>query len=526
REDKVQRLGARVRYHFPALDTVAVSLTPAQQAQLAQDPEVLAISPDRKVHALGGASPLVPVSALLGVPNTTGSPGEYTWAVKMVQADQVWDANGDGVLDSGAPNGEGVTVCVIDSGIDPNHPELKAAYAGGKDFIDHDDVPEDKDANGKWGGGHGTHVSGTIAAQLGAGGAVNPNDKSLSPNGMVGIAPGVKLLMARVLDTKGDGSTSDVIAALQWCQGQGAKIASLSLGSPDPDDAEQAAFQAVSDAGMLSIAASGNSGETSPPGTKMYPAAYDSVLAVGAVDADMKHPKFSQSGDYVSLVAPGVGIYSSYPEGQAPYANLVAGGTFYASSALDYVPYEEYEGTLIDCGLGKGLRSCPGATCDGFVAYVDRGDIHFNEKVKNVRSQGARAVIIGNNNPDDDDSLGFTLGGPATWPPVTAVTTTTVPAIRALVGNSVKLGIHGGDYAYSTGTSMATPHVTGVAALVWSARPKLTNAQVRDILQRSAKDLVDPDAPDSAVGKDIVFGWGLVQAKAAVDLAIKENPTP
>ena len=60
----------------------------------------------------------------------------------MVQANRVWDANNDGVLDTGAPTGEGIKVCVIDSGMDPQHPELKAAFAGGKDFVDDDDDPD------------------------------------------------------------------------------------------------------------------------------------------------------------------------------------------------------------------------------------------------------------------------------------------------------------------------------------------------------------------------------------------------
>jgi subtilisin family serine protease len=245
---------------------------------------------------------------------------------------------------------------------------------------------------------------------------------------------------------------------------------------------------------------------------------------VGAVDSKMKHADYSQGGEHLSLVAPGSAVYSTYPQGNSPFASLVADGTFYKSSSLDYVPFEEYEGTLVDCGLGASMRSCLGASasCAGFVAYVDRGDIRFNEKVKNVRSQGARAVIIGNNDPDDDDSLGFTLGSAAEWPPVTAVTTTTAKILRGKFGTTVRVGIRGGDYAYSSGTSMATPHVAGVAALVWSANPKLTNAQVRHILETTAKDLVDTEgAPGSTAGKDPVFGYGLVQAKAAVEEALK-----
>ena len=134
------------------------------------------------------------------------------------------------------------------------------------------------------------------------------------------------------------------------------------------------------------------------------------------------------------------------------------------------------------------------------MAYVDRGTVKFSDKVKNVRAQGARAVIIGNNDPADDKTLGFTLGNPATWPPVTAIPSTSVADIKAQLGRPVKVGIHGSDYAYSSGTSMATPHASAVAALVWSANPKLKNQQVRDILEASAKDLQDPDVPDSGPG--------------------------
>ncbi|HZH13920.1 MAG TPA: S8 family serine peptidase [Archangium sp.] len=522
REDKVRKLGARLKYHWPSLDTVAATLTPEEQARLAQDPDVLSVSPDRPVHALGLA-PRVAVPALLAAPAPAS---EYTWAVRMTQAHDVWDADGNGVLDTGAPTGSGITVCVIDSGIDSEHPELKPVYAGGKDFIDDDDNPEDRDATGAWGGGHGTHVAGTILAQLGAGGQVDLNDTSLSPNGMVGLAPSARLLVARVLDERGDGRTSDVIAAVEWCGKAGAQVISLSLGSSSPDPVEEAAFQASWNAGVLAIAASGNGGELATADSKIYPAAYPTVIAVGAVDEQEKHPKFSQGGEHLSLVAPGVNIYSTYPRGRSPFANVVAGGVFYASRALDYVPYEEYEGTLVDCGLGVGMRSCLGATCEGFVAYVDRGDIKFNDKVKNVRSQGARAVIVGNNDPADDDALGFTLGNPASWPPVTAVPTTTVPAIRAQFGKSVRVGIRGGDYAYSSGTSMATPHVSAVAALVWSVNKDLTNADVRRILESTAKNLTDGETPEGADGKDIVFGYGLVQARAAVEKAVLESQKP
>ncbi|OJH35889.1 S8 family serine peptidase [Cystobacter ferrugineus] len=529
REDRVRSLGARVKRHWPTLDAMALSLTPEAQARLAKDSDVLSIEPDHEVFALGKVSTWTrPLAASSATPmlQGVGIPSEYTRALRMTQANEVWDPDNQGTLKEGAPNGSGRIVCVVDSGMDLQHPELQAVYEGGRDFVDDDDEPEDKDAQGVWGGGHGTHVAGIIAAQIGVHGNVNPNDPTLSSSGVVGAAPGARLLVARVLDTDGSGRVSDVISAVEWCVEKKANIISLSLGSPDRSDAEQAAFDTAQAAGVLSFAASGNGGETATAESRMYPAAYDSVLAVGAVDDEAKHPDFSQIGPHLDFVAPGVNIYSSYPRGKAPYANLSIGGTFYASSSLDYVPFEEYEGKLIDCGQGKGMRSCPEATCDGFVAYVERGgDITFAEKVRNVRSQGARAVIIGNNNPEDDESMLFTLGSEASWPPVTAVTTTLAPFFRAQVGQNVRLGIQGSDYAFSTGTSMATPYASGVAALVWSARPELKSEQVVEILKKSVRYIPNPAQPSQTDHND-VFGYGLVQARKAVDVALAYPSSP
>lgn len=520
REAQVRALGGSLKYHWPDLDTMALSLTPEAQARLAQDPDVVSISPDKVVHALD-------LRTTNTVPVTTGLTSEYTWGVRATQANQVWDPDNQGVIKDGTPTGQGITVCVIDSGIDPRHPELLAAYAGGKDFVDGDDTPEDKATDGTWGGGHGTHVSGTIAAQLGSHGRVNADDTSLSPEGVVGVAPGVRLLMARVLDTTGSGSTSDVIAALKWCQDTGhAQIASLSLGSPGSDDTENQAFQDVISKGMLVFAASGNGATDTSLGEPVYPANYDNVVAVGAVDDKLQHATFSQGGEKLSVVAPGVNVYSTYPEGQSPYAELTAEGTFYASSALEYSGTKSYDGTLLDCGVGDGLRSCPQATCDGFVAYVDRGDIHFSEKVRNVVSQGARAVIVGNTTAADDATLAFTLENPGDWPPVTAVPSTLVPTVKSLLGHTVHVGVLGADYAYASGTSMATPHAAGVAALVWSARPGLANTDVRGYLEKTAKRLSDPSLPGTDADHDLYFGWGLVQAKAAVDAALNDVPKP
>lgn len=510
RERQVRRLGGSVRYHWPHLSTLAARLSPQQREQLERDPDVLEVVPDRRVRALG--MPRLPMSPLLAA---TSSASEYTPGLSMVQAPQVWDADENGALDSAAPHGQGIKVCVIDSGIDPRHPELQAPYArgAGKDFVEEDSDPRDYDqGDGVWGSGHGTHVAATIAAQLGVGGKVNPNDGTQHPQGVAGVAPGVTLLIARVLDAEGNGYTSDVIAAMQWCVQQGAHIASLSLGSAEANSAEAAAFEQARAAGVLSIAASGNGGDPAVEDQDLtYPAAYPSVLAVGAVDLASNHADFSQTGNHLSLVAPGVGVLSSVIVGSASYSLVEAGGTRFPSYTLQYANLGSYSGTLLDCGLGGTRDSCgAAATCEGFVAYVDRGEFTFANKVSNALFQGARAVVIANNKEEDGEG-DWTLGEPGNWPPTASISKADGDRLKALVGARVSVALEGMDYGRANGTSMATPHVSGVAALVWSARPSLTPAEVQQLLERSALDL-------GPAGKDKRYGHGLVRAKAALEL--------
>ncbi|HEX8703380.1 MAG TPA: S8 family serine peptidase, partial [Myxococcaceae bacterium] len=127
---QVRRVGGEVRRVYRTVPGLAARLTPEERDALAKNPNVAHIEPDVKVRALSE-------------PVKQGSTGEYTAGVRLVQAPQVWDVNLDGALDAAAPNGSGIRVCVLDSGIDPDHPELTQVYAGGKDFVDNDDLPWD-----------------------------------------------------------------------------------------------------------------------------------------------------------------------------------------------------------------------------------------------------------------------------------------------------------------------------------------------------------------------------------------------
>jgi serine protease len=516
----VARVGGQVRRRFPSHNLVSARLSAEARAALAKNPDVVSVRPNRTVHAFG--MPRLPTSVWLhGTPSTIGSVGEYTDGLKMIQAPEVWDANNDGAIDPGAASGTNIKVCVIDSGWDDRHPELKAAYIGGMDFIDFEDtVPGDgpldrkvlEDGAYEYGGGHGTHTAATIAAQLGVGGKVRPGNE---PNGVAGVAPTVSLLIARVLDVTGSGKTDDVVAAVEWCSKQGADIASLSLGSSSPDEDEKLAFEKALQGGMLAFAATGNSG-----GDRVaYPAAYEAVVAVGAVDFSGAWAPFSQFGDQVSLMGPGVDVLSASIVGASPFSDVAAAETHFTSDPLAYSALSAYTGRLVNCGLGDSVTSCgEEATCSGFVAYVDRGGgLYFEEKARNVIHAGAKAVIIGNNVAEDPEG-GFTLGASsAIWVPTTWVSLTTANTMKGLFGQQVTVDVAGSDYLVQSGTSMATPHVAGAAALLMSARPDLSPRQVREALEKSAKDL-------GPAGRDRQYGFGLVQAADAIKYANTNIP--
>jgi subtilisin family serine protease len=499
-EDRVAQLKGRVRRALPALETVALVLPREALDALAADPAVEAVEEDRVVRAFGP-------------PVASGLPAEVTAGLLQVQAPAVWDADGDGRLDPGAPTGAPIRVCVVDTGIDPRHPELASRVLAQRDFVDGDEDASDRSGD-TWGGGHGTHVAGTIAAQLASEGS---RDARTPEGGVVGVAPGVELLVARVLDVEGNGRSSSTLAAVRWCQERGAHVASLSLGSSGSSETERKAFAEAARAGLLVVAAAGNDGNAEP---LAYPAGYADVVAVGAVDGTGALAAFSQTGAGLSLVAPGVGVLSTARVGSGREARLTLGGPEGPSArSLEGAGVGRVGGRVVHCGFGGTKDGCgAGATCAGFVAYVDRGgDVTFASKVRNVRAQGARAVIIGNT---DDALASFTLGE-GDWLPSVTISRTAGEALKARLARGAAVDavvdVRGTDYARMSGTSMATPHVAGVAALVWSRHPGLTAAQVRSLLERSAKDL-------GAAGRDARHGHGLVQARDAVRLADAEAP--
>ena len=196
-------------------------------------------------------------------------------------------------------NATRLTVAVVDSGIDPKHPDLKAVIAEYKNFIG----GSDKDFVG-----HGTHVAGIIAATA---------DNGLGISGVCGA----KILALKALPRDGEEfDAPGYYRALRYVIGR-AQVLNLSLGG-DRDPAEIDVLRDVIDAGVVVVAAMGNEFKDGNP--IEYPAAIAEVCAVGATDDVDKRAGFSNTGRHIDLVAPGVSILSTtptfrYDEGERDY---------------------------------------------------------------------------------------------------------------------------------------------------------------------------------------------------------------
>lgn len=209
-------------------------------------------------------------------------PQEVPWGIERVGATQVWATT----------TGYGIKVAVVDTGIDYRHPDLAANYMGGINILNSRKAPLDDN-------GHGTWCAGMIAA-------------ANNELGVVGVAPEASLYAVKVLDRRGSGWMSDVIAGIQWCVANGMQIISMSLGGNGSVEALRDACDSAYSAGILLVAAAGNDGDgDAETGEVDYPGAYGSVMAVAATDSGDGHPWWSSDGTEVEIAAPGTHVNST-----------------------------------------------------------------------------------------------------------------------------------------------------------------------------------------------------------------------
>ena len=408
------------------------------------------------------------------------------YAIKQSQADQLTLQQSD------------VKVCVIDSGLDMSSGDFEGNITG-----------DDDSGTGSWevaGGEHGTHVAGTIAAA----------DNGF---GVVGVAPGVSMHIIKVFNAAGWAYSSDLAYAANKCSTAGSNIISMSLGGGGANSTEENAFKDFTANGGLVVAAAGNDGNS----VRSYPAGYSSVMMIGANDNNNNIADFSQFPSCttgkgrrvttdeticVEVTAGGVNTLSTFPAGLASAAGLSANGTSYETSAM-----ENYGTVNQGATYFMGTAEAVDDNAAGKVCVIDRGNISFHDKVSNCESSGGIGAVIINN---ESGVLYGTLGDAST-------NTTSIPAVGAaqedrsalLAATSMDISVTSSDYGFLSGTSMATPAVSGVAALVWSNHPTCTGSQIRQVLKDTALDA-------GAAGKDDYFGYGIVQA-ADADAYITAN---
>ena len=337
---------------FWIVNAIALKASPELIRTLSMRDDIESIGVDSKMHMLENYSALV----------TGDQIASATGEITRINTTKVWELGIDG---------SGINVSVIDTGINASHTDISGRVIKWIDYINGDPSPYDDE-------GHGTHVAGTVGGN-GSGGTTT------------GIAPNVNLFAAKVLNSTGDGFTSDIISAIQWSVDNKTDIISLSLGGGRDTAVKDAINNAVS-TGVTVIAAAGNSGPGS--GTISYPAGEKNVIAVGAVDIS-----------------------------------------------------------------------------DIIAWFSSRGPITVDSEVLTKPDVSAPGVDI------------------------------------------ISLNSSSNYYRYESGTSMATPHVSGAAALLLQAARKqgitLTPAQVKSILEDTSIDL-------GTAGKDNTYGAGRIDVYAAV----------
>jgi serine protease len=470
---RLDELGAGVRRDFGAAHIAAIEVPVERLAELRADPSVALVEPEPVYRPFAKKNEIVP------------SAGNGLYGLVVTRA---LEAHGRGVT------GAGVKLCAVDTGIDAKHPDIAPRYRGGIDTRDDDGNP-DVGTNASE-GFHGTMVAGVLAA------AVNGS-------GVRGVAPRADLYHARALGPT-SGTGSDILEGVRHLvEDRGCRVVNMSLGHDQHSAIEEEFYRSLVERyDVLIVAAAGNDAVDSPH----YPAAYPSVLAVSAVDSGLGLASFSNTGDWVDIAGPGVGVLSAAPRGSGREGAVTLGKSWIAAQPLTYASVGTLKKPLIDCGTGNTAAEFP-AKVRGAIALIRRGDAFFSEKVENAMRAGAVGAVIYNNVPGGFAGTLQTAKASTgrAWIPVLSISQEDGARLLPHRG-ALKIAVTASNFGVADGTSFAAPYVAGVAALVRSVAPHLSAADVVAILQETAADLGNG-------GRDPQFGWGLVDAEAATQVA-------
>ncbi|MFC7534722.1 S8 family peptidase [Actinoplanes sp. GCM10030250] len=347
-----------------------------------------------------------PVHAL-GVPTGSDTYRSQQWDFAKLKIAEAWKRS----------TGAGVTVAVIDTGVDARHPDLAKNVLSGYDAL------TNKAGVSTDGNGHGTHVAGTIAAVTG------------NNIGVSAVAPDVKILPVKVLSANGSGNTSDTAEGIIWAADNGAKVINMSLGGSGKAAAVSNAIRYARSKGVTVVAAAGNSrGEGSPIN---YPGADEGVIAVAATDAADRFATYSNAGSYVDVAAPGSAIMSTYPNSSYMSFNGTSMATPHVAAVAALL--KSYSPALTPDQIESALEK----------TSVDLGASGFDKDYGYGRIDPVAALAS---------------VAPRTTPPTTAPTSSAARANPLLTTTVISREV-----AY--GTSTATTFTVRVAGKVWARKP-------------------------------------------------------
>lgn len=511
---------------------VAMTLPANKINQLLNLPEVKAIWSDNEVQI----SPPIEVEESTITPSMTDS----------IPYLRINELHNEGIT------GKDVKIGVLDTGIDYNHPDLKDVYRGGYDFVDNDDDPMettyDDWRESDWPEymegrayytDHGTHVAGTIAGQA----------KNTSEYAVKGVAPDVDLYAYRVLGPYGSGEESWILAGIDKAVADGMDIINLSLGLNvnDPLEPLSTAIDNAMLTGTVSIIAAGNTGPE--PYTLGSPGASALGITVGASDVSMNIPVFKCSS------------------GENSYSIKLLARNF--TEDLNSLVGESFP--IEDVGLGSEI-DFEDKDLNGKIALIQRGELTLYDKMLNAKEAGARGAIIWNNEDGDmpfffgeslDFGLTFTMSkeegrnlkdsltedshftfdeigtvptegdkladfssrGPSRKnyhikPDITAPGVNVLSAAPFFINDKENETNYLYGYQRMSGTSMAAPHVTGIAALILQHNPKYEPYDVKTALMNTAIDLSE-DYSLFDIGAGRVNPYDAVHSKVKIQVMDK-----